>query len=66
MPLRADKVVIGDDVVTRFNGNNPTGGRESGRPGLRQAPVWVQKKAQAAARRRQAEAVYRRRYLGGN
>lgn len=37
MGLREEKVVIGHDLVTRFNGNNPKGGRESRRPALFEA-----------------------------
>ena len=50
------------DAVDR-NPNSP-GAREEGRSGIQQAPYWVQEKAKAAHRRRQAEALYARRYLG--
>ena len=70
MPNKPTKEVINGVAVVRFNGNNCTGSREGGSTlwskSLRKAPVWVQQKAKAQAlRRKQAEAVYKRRYLGG-
>ncbi len=69
MGLKTTVEVIGGVHVTRFNGNNPKGGRQTGRAevsrGLRRAPSWVKAKARAQATRKAKEAEYERRYLGG-
>ncbi len=67
MPLRVTREVIGGVVVTRYNGNNPQGTRETGykvrREEIRRQKITASQKS--AARKRFQEAKYRRRYLGG-
>ena len=67
MPLRAGIEVINGTKVIRYNGNNSTGGRETGRAA---GVPWVPYKTKTAKitawrKRKAAEAEYRRRYLGG-
>ena len=64
MPLRATQEVIGDAVVIRYNGNNSSGARESGRPLARSQSVRSEK-ITAWRKRKAQEAKYTRRYLGG-
>lgn len=66
MGLRVEKVVIGNDLVTRHNGNNPSGGRQTGGQEIR--PAYGKKKniidwRKAKAHRHAAEKEYTRRYL---
>ena len=67
VPLRVTKEVIGGVIVTRCNGNNPSGSRER----VPEEKRWTvarsyQRKAQTKrARIRAKEAIYTRRYLGG-
>ena len=64
MPLRTTEEVIRGAVVIRYNGNNCTGTRSSGRPVAR--PESVRSEKITAWRKRKAkEAEYTRRYLGG-
>ena len=66
MPLSATKEVIGGVIVTRYNGNNPKGTREARIEGhARVRGSWIKKGQKAAAKRRNSEAAYARRYLGG-
>jgi len=63
MSNRVSQVVINGNSVTRFNGNNPSGGRQAGRPARLEA---YGKKAKIIEwRKKKAEAEYTRRYLGG-
>ena len=67
LALRVTKEVIDGAVVTRFNGNNPGGGREAaaGHKTVRPRGIYLTKAQKASARRRNAEALYDRRFLDG-
>ena len=67
MPLRVSLEVIDGQAVKRYNGNNQTSPRDAagtarGVLGWQPKAAWRKK---AETRRKAAETVYRRRYLGG-
>ena len=60
------KVVIGDAVVTRYNGNNPTGARAERLVDRREIrKEKIRKWSKTKAKRWAKESEYARRYLGG-
>ncbi len=61
MPLRVTLELIGGDVVTRFNGNNPQGARERRREESPRPPSKKQAQITAWRKRKASEIRYDRR-----
>jgi len=63
MPLKTTLEVIRGDNVTRYNGNNPQGGRQSRQPVRESKAVKITAWRKAKANKAYQEKAYARRYL---